>query len=97
MNTDTDTMTDDEDMNMVDQKTIYERIDALTERLDDMLERLQPMQVVSTAAFAVTYTGNGVTKRYEAGTVYDLLTLIERTRTQEMEFEERDAGDHSEK
>jgi hypothetical protein len=60
--------------------------------IEPLAEITAPMQVVSTAPFAVTYTVNGVSKRYEAQTVYDILTLIERTRTQEMEFEERENG-----
>jgi len=74
----------------MDDKTIYERLDALEAM--DVSAAPAVQQVVCTAPFAVTYTVDGVSKRYEAQTVYDILTLIERTRTQEMEFEERENG-----
>jgi hypothetical protein len=72
-------------------KETHDELVALAKRVDG-IEQPTVQQVVCTAPFAVTYTVDGVSRRYEAQTVYDILTLIERTRTQEMEFDERENG-----
>jgi hypothetical protein len=62
-------------------KEMYEEFVALAKRVDE-LER-PVTAVICTAPYAVTYTVDGVSKRYEGPTIFDLMTLIEKDQKNE--------------
>ena len=62
-------------------KEMYEEFVALAKRVDE-LER-PATAIISTAPYAVTYTANGLSTRYEGPTIFDLMTLIEKDKQNE--------------